>query len=161
MQAAWRICHDSIDHPAVIALLRTHAAGCEASSPPGTCYYFDHGKLKAQGLDFVALWDADTLLGVAALAPNGPGLEPGHGELKSMHVASAARGRGAGAALMQAILKRARVHDLRRVSLETGVSDYFAAAQRLYARHGFAPCGPFGNYTDNGFSRFMTYVVID
>jgi hypothetical protein len=42
-----------------------------------------------------------------------------------------------------------------RVSLETGSGEAFAAAVRLYTNFGFEPCGPFGDYTDDPFSRYF------
>jgi putative acetyltransferase len=44
----------------------------------------------------------------------------------------------------------------RRLSLETGSSEPFAAALRLYDSEGFVPCGPFGDYRDTPFTRFFT-----
>ena len=43
-----------------------------------------------------------------------------------------------------------------QVSLETGTPDFFAPARRLYARHGFSECGPFGTYRPDPASTFMT-----
>ncbi|RYJ07213.1 MAG: GNAT family N-acetyltransferase, partial [Actinomycetales bacterium] len=40
--------------------------------------------------------------------------------------------------------------------LETGSQDYFAPARRLYARHGFVECGPFGDYVVDPSSVFMS-----
>lgn len=45
---------------------------------------------------------------------------------------------------------------LTRVSLETGTTPLFAAANRLYQRDGFTPCGPFGDYPDTPFTAFYT-----
>jgi len=43
-----------------------------------------------------------------------------------------------------------------RVSLETGTTDAFAPARRLYARAGFTTCEPFGEYTLNPCSTCMS-----
>jgi putative acetyltransferase len=45
---------------------------------------------------------------------------------------------------------------MRRLSLETGNGPLFAAANRLYQRDGFIPCGPFGTYADTPFTLFYT-----
>ena len=50
----------------------------------------------------------------------------------------------------------ARDRGLRRVSLETGSMDAFAPARALYARAGFLPCKPFGDYQPSTNSTFMT-----
>lgn len=64
---------------------------------------------------------------VARLPVDGPQ------ELRVLYVATAARGRGAGGALMEALL--ARVDPVRPVSL--GVAAFNDGAQRFYRRHGF------------------------
>jgi putative acetyltransferase len=83
------------------------------------------------------------LLGVGALKE----LDPSHGELKSMHTVEAARGQGVGRAMVEHLLSVAERRRYRRVSLETGTMDVFAPARALYARVGFKPCEPFGEYT--------------
>ena len=40
--------------------------------------------------------------------------------------------------------------------LETGSSEAFTPAIRLYESAGFARCGPFDGYVENPFSIFMT-----
>jgi putative acetyltransferase len=92
------------------------------------------------------------VLGVGALKR----LSPDHGEVKSMHTAEAARGRGVASALLGRIVESARAAGLTRLSLETGSWPYFAPARALYARHGFTECGPFGDYREDPNSVFMT-----
>ena len=45
---------------------------------------------------------------------------------------------------------------MTRLSLETGNSPLFAAANRLYEAFGFTRCGPFGGYPDTPFTHFYT-----
>jgi putative acetyltransferase len=73
-----------------------------------------------------------------------------------MRTMPAARGRGVGSRMLGFLLDEARRRQYRRVSLETGSQDYFAPARRLYARHGFVECGPFGDYVLDPCSVFMT-----
>ena len=47
----------------------------------------------------------------------------------------------------------------RRLSLETGAQTGFLPAHALYLRHGFVPCGPFGDYRDDPNSRFFTLQI--
>lgn len=68
--------------------------------------------------------------------------EPDTGELLSMWVAPTARGRGAGDALVDAVVDWARAEQLRRLVLVVG--DLNAAAIGLYARKGFVPTGVTG-----------------
>ena len=83
-------------------------------------------------------------------------IAPGHGELKTLHVAPAHRGRGIGLRLIIKLEEAARQRGLIRLSLETGRSEGFAASRRLYQRCGFASCPPFGVYADDPFSYCMT-----
>ena len=76
-----------------------------------------------------------------------------------MRTTAAARGRGVAATLLAHLLDEARTRGYARVSLETGSQDYFAAARRLYERHGFTGCGPFGDYAPDPHSVFMTREV--
>jgi putative acetyltransferase len=92
------------------------------------------------------------LLGMGALADLGTG----HGEIKSMHTASAARGRGVAAAMLTRLIEIARDSGYTRISLETGSQDFFAPAHRLYERHGLTECGPFDTYVTDPHSRFYT-----
>ena len=64
-------------------------------------------------------------------------------ELRKMYFLPAARGIGAGAAMMQRCLDAARARGFRRCYLETLTG--MDAAQALYKRSGFTPlCGPLG-----------------
>jgi putative acetyltransferase len=76
-----------------------------------------------------------------------------------MRTAPASRGRGVAAALLGHLLETARERGYARVSLETGSQDFFAPARRLYARHGFEVCGPFGSYREDPHSTFMTLAL--
>ena len=73
-----------------------------------------------------------------------------------MRTAPEALGRGIGSLVLAHIVSEARSRGYTRLSLETGSTEPFAAALRLYERDGFVPCGPFGNYRDTPFTRFFT-----
>ena len=73
-----------------------------------------------------------------------------------MRTAPAALHRGVGRALLNHIVAEARRRGFKRLSLETGSTEPFAAARRLYESEGFVPCGRFGDYQDTPFSRFFT-----
>ena len=93
-----------------------------------------------------------TLVGVGALKR----LSADHGEVKSMHTAEPARGRGVGSALLAHIAEAARARGMTRLSLETGSWAYFRPAVALYRAHGLVACGPFGDYRVDPNSVFMT-----
>jgi putative acetyltransferase len=92
------------------------------------------------------------VLGVAAIKE----LDPAHVELKSMHTAAEARGRGVGRALLTHLLDTARTRGYQRVFLETGTTPGFAAARTLYESVGFEPTGPFADYPTTGDNCFYT-----
>ena len=103
----------------------------------------------------VTFWSAregDRLVGVGALKA----LAPDHGEVKSMRTAPEALGRGVGRAMLHHIVAEARRRGYARLSLETGSTQCFGAALRLYESEGFVPCGPFGDYKATPFTRFFT-----
>jgi putative acetyltransferase len=92
------------------------------------------------------------LLGVGALKR----LDAQHAELKSMHIAAAARRRGVGRAMVDHLVRVARDRGFRRLSLETGTMAAFEPARSLYAGAGFVPCEPFGCYVRSPNSTCMT-----
>lgn len=144
-----------LDTPAnadVQALLLRHFELMRASSPEESCHVMEPGTLLERDVTLFAAREGGMLVGVGALAI----IEPGHGELKSMHTAAEARGRGVARALLEALLGHAHAIGLTRVSLETGSADIFAPARALYAAHGFKDCPPFGTYVVDPLSVFMT-----
>ena len=144
-----------LDRKDVRSLLAQHFAEMRAGSPPSACHVLPAEGLKSPGIRFFTLRQDGTLLGCGALKR----LEPGHGELKSMRTADAARGRGIGKAMLDHLTAAAKSDGMIRLSLETGSSEQFAAALRLYQREGFEDCGPFGGYIDTPFTRFFTKAI--
>ncbi|OLT54687.1 GNAT family N-acetyltransferase [Cellulosimicrobium sp. CUA-896] len=137
----------------VLALLQEHLDDMYATSPPESVHALDVERLRVPGITFVTARSGDgTLLGCGALKQH----DAAHGELKSMRTTAAARGRGVATAVLAFLLDDARRRGLARVSLETGAEEYFAAARRLYARHGFVGCAPFADYTEDPNSVFLT-----
>lgn len=141
--------------PRVVTLLAEHVATARAATAPGSAHALDLDGLRSPDIRLWTIWEDGVLLGVGALKR----LAADHGEVKSMHVAMAARRRGAGAAMLAHIAAAARAAGMTRLSLETGSWDYFAPARALYARHGFLPCGPFGAYREDPNSVFMTRAI--
>ena len=136
----------------VRSLLEAHLALMRATSPPEDVHALDVDALCAPSISFFGYHDGTELLAVGALKQ----LDHEHGELKSMHTAAAARGKGIGAAIVAHLLDVARTKEMCWVSLETGSMDAFLPARTLYARFGFEECGPFGDYSPSPNSTFMT-----
>jgi putative acetyltransferase len=154
-RAALDIHEGGLDDPRVVALLETHVSRARAETARGSAHALDLSALRASDITFWSAWEGDTLAGVGALKA----LAADHGEVKSMHVAEAVRGRGVGSAILRHIVNAARSRGMTRVSLETGSWDYFAPARAMYARHGFVECGPFGEYREDPNSVFMTMAL--
>jgi putative acetyltransferase len=136
-------------------LLERHLAFANEHSPPEDVHALDVDALVDPAVTFFSFRDEGELLGVGALKQ----LAGDHAELKSMHTAEAARGRGVARALVDRLIAVARDRGVRRLSLETGTMDAFAPARSLYASAGFTPCGPFGDYNPSRNSTFMTLLL--
>jgi len=141
-----------LDSGDVQALLDLHFSAMRASSPPEACHVLPSAGLRDPALTFWSAREDGKLVGVGALKE----LAVDHGEIKSMRTAPEALGRGVGRRLLHHIVAQARGRCYRRLSLETGSTEPFAAARRLYESEGFVPCGPFGDYRDTPFTRFFT-----
>ena len=76
-----------------------------------------------------------------------------------MRTASDHLGRGVAMTLLSHIIETARRRGYRKLSLETGSGKAFEPALALYRKFGFEYCGPFADYQDDPFSRFMTLAV--
>ena len=145
----------SIDDPQVEdvrELLGRHLAFARTHSPPEDVHALDVDGLVDPAVTFFSYRLEGELLGVGALKQ----LDPGHAELKSMHTAEVARGRGIGRAMLDHLVGVARDRGCRRVSLETGSMQAFAPARSLYTSAGFEPCEPFGGYSPSPNSVLMT-----
>ena len=138
--------------PAALALIERHLAFARASSPPEDVHALDVAELRDPDVTFFGVRDADELVCIGALKR----LDDGHGEIKSMHTAEGARGRGIGRAMLAHLLTVARARGYGRVSLETGTMVAFAPARALYAAAGFEVCGPFAGYPGSVNSVCMT-----
>lgn len=100
--------------------------------------------------------DGHTVIGTVALAR----LSNDHDELKSMRTAPARRGGGIASQLLNHALQDARHRGVRKVSLETGSMEFFAPARAFYRKAGFIECPPFGTYTHDPNSVFMTLALV-
>jgi putative acetyltransferase len=88
----------------VRSLLARPLALSRSSTPPEHAYIVEADDLTAPDITLFGARRDGALLAVGAIRE----LDPGHAELKSMHVAEAARGQGVGRALVAHLLTRAR-----------------------------------------------------
>ncbi|MEL6683841.1 MAG: GNAT family N-acetyltransferase [Pseudomonadota bacterium] len=135
-------------HPQATALLKQSHALMKSLFPPEDNFYLDIDDLVAPNIHFYAAREGTEILGTGALM-----IKPDYGEIKSMFVSEAARGKGVAAAILRQIEDTARDEGVGILKLETG--NVLHAAHRLYARHGFTKCGVFGDYVTANSSIFM------
>lgn len=146
---------DDLSGAAIRALIARHLAGMHAASPPESVHAFDVDALRAPDVTFWSAWAGEALAGCGALKM----LDAERGELKSMRVADEFLGCGIGKAILEHLVAEAKARGLTSLWLETGSTEPFAPALRLYERAGFVRCGPFGSYTHDPFSVFMTRTI--
>jgi len=134
--------------PEALALLAASHAFMAGRYPPEHNYQLDADALTGPGISFLIARMGEQTVGCGAVATAN-----GHGEIKSMFVAPAARRTGLGLRLLAALEGVARDAGLAMLYLETGVHE--AAAIGLYEKAGFVRRGAFGDYKENPHSVFM------
>jgi putative acetyltransferase len=143
---------DDLTGAEVVALLGQHLDEMHSHTPAESVHALDVDSLRDDGVTFWSAWLGGTLAGCGALKQ----LDATHAEIKSMRTADAFRGQGVASTVLVHLLDVARSRGYRRVSLETGSNPPFAAARRLYERHGFTYGEPFADYVPDPWSVFMS-----
>ncbi|MDP3494701.1 MAG: GNAT family N-acetyltransferase [Hyphomonadaceae bacterium] len=143
---------DDLSGTVTQALVKRHLAGMHENSPACSVHAFDLDKLRQPGVTFWSGWAGDDIAVIGALKR----MDAANGEIKSMRVADEYLGKGAGRAMLEHIVAEARGAGMNTLWLETGSTDAFMPAIKLYESAGFEVCGPFGDYTLDPFSVFMT-----
>ena len=87
-----------------MGLLRRHLEFARASSPPEDTHALDLDGLLHPSVTFFSLRDEGELLGIGAIKD----LDGTHMELKSIHTAEEARGKGVGRAVVEQLVATAR-----------------------------------------------------
>jgi len=146
---------DDLSGEATRSLIARHLAGMRASSPPESVHALDIDGLRRPDLTFWSVWVGDEIAGCGALKQ----LDALQGELKSMRVADKFLGRGIGRAILDHLIAEARSRGIQSLWLETGSTEEFVPALRLYESAGFKRCGPFNGYVEDPFSVFMTMSI--
>lgn len=136
-------------------LFQRHTADMHADTPPESIHMLPRTALVDPAIAFFVLREAGRPVAMGAVKV----IEPGHGEIKSMHVLAEERGRGLSAEMLRALIAHARTQGLTRLSLETGSQAMFLPARRLYEKAGFRECPPFVGYVLDPMSVFMTLLL--
>lgn len=142
-----------LDDLRLLRFLQDHLDDLAPTAPAESRHALDVDGLRRSA---VGMWIASdehgAVLGTVALAA----VSDAHEELKSMRTSPEHRGLGIASRLLEHALADARGRGIDRISLETGSMDFFAPARALYLKAGFVECAPFGSYTDDPNSVFMT-----
>jgi putative acetyltransferase len=140
----------------VRALILAQLEYGRAASPPEDAHALEPEALGGPDIALFAAREGEAVLAIGALVR----IDDDHGELKAMHTAAAARGRGLGRAMLARLLAEARQRGYRRVGLETGAMDAFAPARALYENAGFTACPPFADYVVSENSVYLTLTIV-
>jgi putative acetyltransferase len=138
--------------PSLALLMQRHTMAMHAETPPESIHMMDAGKLAQPGIWFFVMRDAGEAIGMGAVKK----IDNNHAEIKSMHVLSERRRQGLSRQMLDHLVNHALAQGFTKLSLETGSQPGFAPARSLYAKAGFAECGPFEGYGPDPNSVFMT-----
>lgn len=148
---------DDLTGSGIIGLLEEHLQSMTEITPRESMHALNLEALRRPEITFWSAWRGGSLVGCGALKE----LNPEHGEVKSMRTARQYLRQGVASALLQHIISEAKRRGYRRLSLETGATEHFLPARKLYAKFGFANCGPFEGYAEDPHSSFMTLQLND
>jgi putative acetyltransferase len=151
-KAEMEIIVDDLSGPEIAAFLDEHVRDMRAITPLESKHALDLDGLRRPEVTFWSVLDGDTLVGCGAIKR----LDDSHAEVKSMRTAADRQRTGVASLLLEHILAQAKEMGFSRLSLETGATEPFRPAQRLYEKFGFEYCGPFGDYRLDPHSVFMT-----
>jgi len=136
--------------PEVRRLIALSDAYLQALYPSESNHLVDVDALAGSGTMFLVARRSGAAIGSIAFRV----IAPDHAEMKRMFVREDARGCGLGRRLLDALEDAARRENITRISLETGIRQPEAIG--LYRASGYLECAPFGNYTADPLSLFMT-----
>ena len=145
----------NFDHPEVNELLTKHFIELRAASPEGSAHVLDIPGLKIASIKFWSLWDKESLLGCGALKF----LDKEHGEFKSIRVHDDFRNKGNGLKIINHLIDEAKRLNIKRLSIETGASDFFIPARKLFDKCNFKACEPFAHYKKDINSIYLTKLI--
>jgi len=146
---------DDLQSREVEQFLDAHVQEMKAVSPPESKHALDIESLRRPEITFWSVWEKNFMVGCGALKE----LCSDQAEIKSMRTLEAGRGKGVASLLLRHMSQVAKERGYVQLSLETGSFPFFIPARRLYAKFGFLPCGPFGDYQEDPNSIFMSRLV--
>ena len=147
----------NFDNLEVNELLSKHFIELRAASPEGSAHVLDISGLKVSSIKFWSLWNEGKLIGCGALKF----LDKEHGEFKSIRIHDNFRNQGQGINVINLLINEAKKLKIKRLSIETGASDFFIPARKLFKKTGFTPCEPFAHYKEDINSVYLTKLIED
>ncbi len=145
----------NFDHPEVNQLLKKHFIELRAASPEGSAHVLDILGLQVPSIKFWSLWETNLLMGCGALKF----LSQHHGEFKSIRIHNDFRGKGYGIKIINHLIEESKKLNISRISIETGASEFFVPARKLFKNCGFKPCPPFAHYKEDVNSLYLTKLL--
>lgn len=139
-----RVGRTSLADDQVKTILEAHQRNMYEISPPGTSFALDLTGLSGPTISIFGAWEGDVLIAVGALNR----LSESEAEIKSMRTHADHLGKGAAQAILNLTLETARADGVERISLETGTSDDFKPAVKLYLKNGFKAGEAFAGYAN-------------
>ena len=153
MQASeLKIVVDDLSGSQIRDFLEEHVRQMRSITPLESKHALDLDALRQPGITFWSVLDGGTLVGCGAIKR----LDASHAEVKSMRSAPARQRSGIASLLLGHIIAEAARMGFTRLSLETGSTEFFEPARKLYAKFGFQHCEPFADYRPDPNSVFMT-----
>ena len=147
-----KILEGNFDNPEVNQLLKKHFIELRSVSPEGSTHVLDIKGLRNKSIKFWSIYENGRLIGCGALKF----LEPNHGEFKSIRVSDPFRNKGNGKKIIKVLIEKSRQLNIKKISVETGSGKFFLPARKLFKSSGFTECKPFGHYTDDPNSCYMS-----
>ncbi len=132
-------------------LIGAHLAHGRAATAQSSDHTLGVQALNAPDIRFWGLFTGGIAVGCGALKA----LPDATSEVKSVHIAQSARGRGLARRLMRHLIEIARQEGRTALVLETGSNRAYASARGLYASLGFTNCGPIPGYGPDPNSCFL------
>ena len=145
----------NFDNTEVYDLLVKHFVELRSVSPEGSTHVLDINGLKDPSIKFWSLWENNNLMGCGALKF----LNKQHGEFKSIRVNDKYRNKGNGIKIINHLITKAKILDIKKLSLETGAGGFFAPARKLFHNCNFKVCSPFSHYKHDINSVYMSLLI--
>ncbi|MEV4745914.1 GNAT family N-acetyltransferase [Streptosporangium amethystogenes subsp. fukuiense] len=147
-----KIVVDDLSGPEIAGFLDEHVQEMRSITPLESKHALDLESLRRPEITFWSVMDGDSLVGCGAIKR----LDAGHAEIKSMRTRPTRKRSGIASLLLEHIVTEARRMGFTRLSLETGATEFFLPARKLYEKFGFEYCDPFADYAPDPNSAFMT-----